>query len=189
MNGIFRRRHLPHWDVEGHPIFITACLEGSMSAAGLTQIREFREQLEARPKPSHMTDDEWEHQKHKLLFALVDQLLDGEGRVRTPREIISHSIQSYTATMCNRVRGASGAYWQTETFDHWVRDDSEMLRIIDYIEQNPVKANLVNSPEEWRWSSARLRAETGVARGQALGVGLDSSLSEQRGFSLTAIGY
>jgi len=45
-----------------------------------------------------------------------------------------------------------------------------MLRIIEYIEQNPVKANLVNCPEEWRWSSARLRAETGVARGQALGV-------------------
>jgi type I restriction enzyme R subunit len=232
MNGIFRRRHLPHWDVEGHPVFITACLSGSISSAGLTQIRELREQLEARPKPSHMTDDEWEHQKHKLLFAHVDQLLDGhspvthlsddrqaeivqnaflhfanerykllafvvmpshhhwlflpdeawainavhrsrdgEGHGRTPREIISHSIQSYTATMCNRVRGASGAYWQTETFDHWVRDDSEMLRIIEYIEQNPVKANLVNSPEEWRWSSARLRVETGVARGQALGVG------------------
>ena len=60
----------------------------------------------------------------------VDRSRDSEGRGRTPREIISHSIQSYTATMCNRVRGASGAYWQTETFDHWVRDDSEMLRII-----------------------------------------------------------
>ena len=191
MNGIFRRRHLPHWDVEGHPVFITACLEGSISAAGVTQIREFREQLEERPKPTRLTDDEWEHQKHKLLAFVVmpshhhwlfvpdeawainavDRSRDSEGRGRTPREIISHSIQSYTATMCNRVRGASGAYWQTETFDHWVRDDSEMLRIIEYIEQNPVKANLVNSPEEWRWSSARLRVETGVVRGQALGVG------------------
>jgi type I restriction enzyme R subunit len=58
MNGVFRRRHLPHWDVEGHPVFITACLEGSISAAGLTQIREFREQLEERPKPTHVNDDD-----------------------------------------------------------------------------------------------------------------------------------
>lgn len=232
MNGIFRRRHLPHWDVSGHPVFITACLEGSISAAGLQQIREFREQLESRPTPTRMTDDEWEHHKQKLLFAQVDRLLDGhssvthltddrqaeiiqraflhfaneryillafvvmpshhhwlflpdenwainavggsrdaQGRARTPREIISHSIQSYTATMCNRVRGVSGAYWQTETFDHWARDESEMLRIIDYIEQNPVKANLMDCPPKWRWSSARLRAATGVPPGQALYVG------------------
>jgi REP element-mobilizing transposase RayT len=229
MNGIFRRRHLPHWDVEGHPVFITACLEGSISAAGLKQVRDFREQLEGRNKPPNMTNDEWEHHKHKLLFGLVDELLDGhgpvthltddrqaeivqkaflhfanerykllafvvmpshhhwlflpdenwaveavrrsrenDGRDRTPREIISHSIQSYTATMCNRVRGAIGAYWQTETFDHWARDDDEMMRIIEYIEQNPVKAGLVERPEDWRWSSARLRAETGIVRGEPL---------------------
>ena len=229
MNGVFRRRHLPHWDVEGHPFFITACLEGSISASGLNQINAVREQLDQRPKPAHMTDEEWEHKKHIILFAEIDQLLDGHSPVthlsderqaeivqnaflhfanerykllafvvmpshhhwlflpeekwairatvnsiggkipsRTPREIISHSVQSYTATMCNRVRGASGAYWQTETFDHWVRDDAEMLRIIKYIEENPVKANLVRCAEHWLWSSARLRAETGVEPGHAL---------------------
>jgi putative transposase len=232
MDGVFRRRHLPHWDVSGHPVFITACLEGSISASGLKQMREYREELEVKPKPTNMTDDAWEHHKHKLLFALVDQLLDGhspithladdrqaeivqnaflhfanvrykllafvvmpshhhwlflpdedwatnavrssadgKGRIRTPREIISHSIQSYTATMCNRVRCTSGAYWQTETFDHWARDESETLRIVEYIEQNPVRANLVDSPEKWRWSSAHLRAQTGTARGEALTVG------------------
>ncbi len=228
MNGVFRRRHLPHWDVEGHPFFITACLDGSISAAGLSRIRHYREQLEARPKPSEMSADEWEHHRHKLLFACVDEMLDGESSVthladprqaeivhnaflhfaderykllafvvmpshhhwlflpdeawaleavkrphsdgcqRTPREIISHSVQSYTATMCNRVRGTTGSYWQTETFDHWARDEAEMLRIIDYIEQNPVKAELVERPEDWLWSSARLRNLIGVARGEPL---------------------
>lgn len=87
---------------------------------------------------------------------------------RTPREIISHSIQSYTATMCNRVRGATGAYWQGETFDHWVRDEAELLRIIGYIEGNPVAAGLTDRPENWPWSSARLRLATGVKPGQPL---------------------
>jgi REP element-mobilizing transposase RayT len=228
MNGVFRRRQLPHWDVEGHPFFITACLEGSISAAGLSRIRHYREQLEARPKPVGMSEGEWEDHRHKLLFALVDEMLDGQcpvaqladsrqaevvqnaylhfaheryqllafvvmpshhhwlflpdeawaleavrrsqsnGRQRTPREIISHSVQSYTATMCNRVRGAAGSYWQTETFDHWARDEAEMLRIIDYIEQNPVKAGLVKRIEDWPWSSARLRDLTGVPRGEPL---------------------
>jgi type I restriction enzyme R subunit len=119
--------------------------------------------------PSHhhwlfLPDEDW-------AIKAVGGSRDAEGHDRTPREIISHSIQSYTATMCNRVRGVSGAYWQTETFDHWARDESEMLRIIDYIEQNPVKANLVDCPQKWRWSSARLRAATGVPPGQALYVG------------------
>ena len=77
--------------------------------------------------------------------------------VRTPRERITQSIQSFTANECNRIRGASGTYWQGETFDHWVRDDDELSKIIHYIEQNPVKAGLVSTAEEYAWSSAAER--------------------------------
>ena len=64
--GIFRRRHLPHWDVEGEPIFITACLEGSVSAAGLSRIRRYRDELYQRPRPPDIIEHEWERKKHKL---------------------------------------------------------------------------------------------------------------------------
>jgi len=226
---IFRRRRLPHQDVEGHPIFITGCLEGGLPASGLSRINRYREELESRPRPQDMTEPDWEHHKHKLLFDFVDRLLDGESPVchlkderqaaivqnaflhfaneryrllafvampshhhwlflpdeawsvaavararakgsqqRAPREIISHSIQSYTATMCNRVRGETGMYWQHETFDHWVRDELEMLRIIYYIENNPVKAGLAATAEEYRWSSARIRKELGLKPDDAI---------------------
>lgn len=184
-DDVFRRRHLPHWDVEGKPYFITACLDGSISAAGLKRIQQYRRELDGRPRPEHLPEDEWKRHKHKLVFALVDELLDQQcpvnhladerqaeivqnaflhfaserytllafvvmpshhhwlflpdenwakevveqasgKKLRTPREIISQSIQSYTATMCNRLRGASGSYWQLETFDHWVRDEAEL---------------------------------------------------------------
>jgi hypothetical protein len=49
--GVFRRRHLPHWDVAGHPFFVTACLEGSISASGLKEIRQYREYLAKQPRP------------------------------------------------------------------------------------------------------------------------------------------
>jgi putative transposase len=225
----FRRRRLPHQDVEGHPVFITACLEGSLSSAGLSQIEKYREQLESRANPEDLTAADWEHQKQKLLFAFVDNLLDGQSPVRhledpqqakivqdailhfagerytllafvtmpshhhwlflpdvtwsieavqedrlrkgtrkTAREVISHSIQSYTANMCNRVRGESGPYWQHETFDHWARDEAEMLRIIEYIEMNPVKAGLVKFPEDYQWSSARIRKQRRLRPGEAI---------------------
>jgi len=241
LDGNFRRRNLPHLDVEGKPIFITACLNGSSSASGLTRIRKYRDELEEQERPVALTEEQWQRKKHKLLFQLVDDLLDHlspvthlrdpqQARIvrdaflhfaderytllafvimpshhdwlflprdpsgwkpeprgtgfqpvasssqsemmnpgkRTPREIISHSIQSYTATMCNRCRGATGNYWQTETFDHWARDEAEALRIIRYIEQNPVVAKLVERPEQWPWSSARLRAQYGIAAADAI---------------------
>jgi type I restriction enzyme R subunit len=45
-------------------------------------------------------------------------------------------------------------FWQAESYDHWVRDDLERERIAGYIENNPVKAGLVDSAEKYRWSSA-----------------------------------
>ena len=123
---IFRRRRLPHQDVDGHPFFITACLAGSLSAAGLSSINTYREELESRPCPKQITQSEWEHQKQKLVFGFVDKLL------------------------------------------HWARDDAEVLRIIDYIENNPVKAGLVTEPEDYRWSSARIRREMAIKPGDAI---------------------
>jgi hypothetical protein len=49
-------------------------------------------------------------------------------------------------------------FWQDESYDHWVRDEEELQRIVLYIEQNPVKAGLCRTPADWRWSSARFRA-------------------------------
>jgi len=75
---VFRRRRLPHQDVEGHPIFITGCLEGSIQVAGWKAISEYRDELARRATPNlEMPDPDWEMLKHKLLFKFVDRLLDG----------------------------------------------------------------------------------------------------------------
>jgi hypothetical protein len=61
--------------------------------------------------------------------------------------------------------------WQDESYDHWARDEEEMIRIIHYIENNPVKAGLCLKPSDWHWSSARLRAYWQIGEpyvGQAL---------------------
>ena len=116
--------------------------------------------------PSHM---HWLFQPiDSWSVSAVKKSARDDGRTKTPREIIAHSTQSYTATMCNRIRSASGPYWQHESFDHWARDEAETLRIINYIEMNPVKAGLVSQPHEFEFSSARIRKEFGLLAGDAI---------------------
>ncbi len=46
-------------------------------------------------------------------------------------------------------------FWQREWFDHWSRSDEEDARIMRYIRENPVKANLCKRPADWQYSSAQ----------------------------------
>jgi putative transposase len=76
---------------------------------------------------------------------------------RSPLSKIMHSLKSYTANQANKFLRRSGAFWQAESYDHWVRDDNEMERILNYIRANPVKAGLVSKHEDWFWSSCHDR--------------------------------
>ena len=44
--------------------------------------------------------------------------------------------------------------WQEGFHDRWLREAQEFHARSHYIRQNPVKANLVSSPENYPWSSA-----------------------------------
>ena len=67
---------------------------------------------------------------------------------------VLHSWKSYTSKQANKLLGRTGEFWQSESFDHWVRDDAEQARLVAYVENNPVKAGLCKIPEGWKWSSA-----------------------------------
>ena len=224
MDGLFRRRRLPHWDMPDVPFFVTSCLAGSIPARGLADLDTYREQLTARRCPATLSEQEWEDHKHRLLFARLDRWLDGcpmvkhleqpplaeevrrsvyhfaeqryhllayvimpshlhwvfqplpqcrghlvdAGEKRPPREVIMHSLKSFTGTVCNRLLQRQGPFWQDESYDHWIRDDDELLRIIEYVEQNPVKAGLVRGADEWRFSSAFDRMRWSIALGEPL---------------------
>lgn len=68
---------------------------------------------------------------------------------------ITKSIKSFSARQANAILGRTGQpFWQDESYDNWVRSRDELEKIVRYIEENPVRANLVKSVEDWRWSSA-----------------------------------
>jgi REP element-mobilizing transposase RayT len=53
-----------------------------------------------------------------------------------------------------RSQTARTTIWAREYWDRYIRDDAHFAATIEYIHQNPVKAKLVQSPEEWPYSSA-----------------------------------
>ena len=72
---------------------------------------------------------------------------------------ILHSWKSFTSNQANKILHRAGeSFWQAESFDHWIRDDTERVRLVAYVENNPVKARLCKSPEDWKWNSAHERA-------------------------------
>lgn len=65
---------------------------------------------------------------------------------------IMHSFKRHTAHEANLMLGRAGTFWQHENYDHFIRDDPELERIVKYVLYNPVKANLVEAPTDWKWN-------------------------------------
>lgn len=65
-----------------------------------------------------------------------------------------HSWKSYTAKRANALLGRSGEFWARDYFDRYVRDEAHRAAVVAYIENNPIKAGLVERPEQWAYGSA-----------------------------------
>ncbi len=68
---------------------------------------------------------------------------------------LAKSLKGITAKRANLILGLTGSsFWQEESYDHLVRSDREFEQIRQYIENNPVRAGLVQEARRYRWSSA-----------------------------------
>jgi len=75
---------------------------------------------------------------------------------------IVHSWKSFTAKQANKLLDRAGEFWMPDYFDRYIRDEKHLAAVTDYIEQNPVKAGLVRSAGDWRWSSASKKTAGGT---------------------------
>lgn len=82
----------------------------------------------------------------------------------TPVTAILRLIKGATARECNRTLHRSGPFWQHESYDHVIRTGDELERTIWYVLNNPVKAGLVESWEQWQWTYVKPEM---VGRGRA----------------------
>lgn len=77
---------------------------------------------------------------HLLIGVIHTNLIDLIGRWKsyTTREIKKKEI--------------IGTVWQRSFYDHALRKDENIEQVAKYIIQNPVRAGLVNDPEEYLFS-------------------------------------
>nr|VFJ48585.1 MAG: putative DNA methylase [Candidatus Kentron sp. FM]VFJ48962.1 MAG: putative DNA methylase [Candidatus Kentron sp. FM]VFK13885.1 MAG: putative DNA methylase [Candidatus Kentron sp. FM] len=80
-----------------------------------------------------------------------------------PMDRVLTTWKSFSARKANALLGREGPFWQRDYFDRYVRDAAHYDRLIFYIENNPVKAGLVERAEDWRFGSAAPRK--GALRG------------------------
>jgi REP element-mobilizing transposase RayT len=88
---------------------------------------------------------------HILARPLTLNLMDPlAGPVHDLGDILG-SIKKFSARRINLRHGRSGALWQDERYDRIVRDDREFEEKWLYLRTNPVKAGLVEKPEDYPW--------------------------------------
>ena len=86
-----------------------------------------------------------------------------ETREGFPLAEVMHSWKSFTSHQANDLLKRSGEFWQREYLDRFVRNAEHYQKVVDYIEENPVKAGLVKLKTDWPWSSAKFRAPGSAA--------------------------
>jgi putative transposase len=184
----FSQRHLPHLWVVGRPLFVTFRLDDSLPPG-----RDFPKHAMTSGKAFLHMDlllDEYRESPRYLQRADVAQIVvDGIRRgaetgyalhawtimpnhvhllitpqIDVPR--LMRSLKGSTARYGNQLLGRIGTpFWQDESYDRLVRDPAEFRKIENYILQNPVRAGLARSAEDYLWSSANVKSGLKPAAG------------------------
>lgn len=183
--GWHSRGYLPHFDLPGLVQFINYRLDDAMPAilrdewATLlaiddelkrrSKIEDYLDRgcgscLLRDPHAAAVVEENWLHSdgEHYRLLAWVVMPNHVHLLVeiwQTPQAQLIKDSKGFTARRINRLRERRGKLWQDNYWDRYIRDETHYRKVVRYIEANPVKAGLVQTPEQWPFSSARFRDE------------------------------
>ena len=180
----FYRRRLPHWIPNQAVLFLTWRLAGSVplpavdlpTRGGAGRALPTRDERRERVRvgPLWLQDPRVARVVTEALHygETVRQFYTLHAWVVMPNHVhvilepatvlpdIMRWLKGRTSRSANRILGRTGEhFWQDESWDHWVRSREELQDLITYVENNPVRAGLVKSKEEWPWTSARDAAD------------------------------
>ena len=81
---------------------------------------------------------------------MFSALKDASGETYSIPEIMQ-TIKSVSAHRINRLAGRTGKVWQTESFDHVIRNSRQFEAKIACIAENPVMRRLAKSASDYKW--------------------------------------
>ncbi|MCG2591122.1 transposase [Rhodohalobacter sulfatireducens] len=87
---------------------------------------------------------------HMVFKHIENQEIKSSSESLPPITRILKNLKSYTALQANKILEREGAFWNVESYDHLIRNNTELENIIRYTIYNPVKANLVENWEDWQ---------------------------------------
>ena len=93
----------------------------------------------------------WGHEKQYFLITAV-VMPDHVHLLLMPYDEfgLARIMQRIKSVSAHRI--GRGTLWQREYFDHILRSDEDVQRKAEYISENPVRAGLVQSPEDYLWT-------------------------------------
>ena len=141
------RRHLPHLQSEGKPLFITF----------VTYKRWILPESIRHIVLKHCLHDQGiKLQVHGVVVMpdhvhmIFTPFNDDEGNPFGLSEIMS-GIKGASAHSINKVFNRRGRVWQDESFDHILRSDESAYSKVQYICENPVRKGLVKEIDDYPW--------------------------------------
>jgi putative transposase len=72
-------------------------------------------------------------------------------------------IKMVYAIRWNKKHNKTGHFWGDRFYSREIKDEKDFWTVYNYIDQNPVAANLVQKPEQWQYSGAYHR-EHGITK-------------------------
>jgi len=142
------RRKLPHWQIPGSSYFITfrsavgplAPEERDIVMQAIRHWDGARLDLHAAVvMPDHV---------HVLL---TPRAVPGQGQEHYNLSALLQSIKAHSGREIARRRGRSGQVWVRESWDRWIRSETDFLEKYRYMADNPVKEGLAAVPEDYQW--------------------------------------
>jgi REP element-mobilizing transposase RayT len=109
----------------------------------------------------HFNDIEYELQAWCVMPNHVHALFKTKDM---PMPKIVRQWKRFSGYHANRWLGRTGAFWQADYWDTFMRNSTQEKATIRYIEGNPARARLTLDPKNWPWSSARFRDQSGLLR-------------------------
>lgn len=155
------RRRLPHLQKADAALFVTFCTGARTILPDQARDLVFEHALrEAGVRPFAGEGARATRAPRIQLYALVvmpDHVhllfapLRGQEGWPFPLVDILQCFKSATAHRINRLLHLAGPVWEEESFDHVLRSDESLREKCKYIQRNPVRAKLVENPENYRW--------------------------------------
>ena len=117
-----------------------------------------------KSEPEHLyPDEEIVYRLKKYMPGLEESSLKDEVKIARARGKLGdiseymRSIKQTFSRWYNKTNERTGYFWGDRFKSIWLQDGKSLLTCLAYIDLNPIRANLVNVPEDYRWCGISYR--------------------------------